>query len=100
MHADTRKDGERYAVQTISLVDLLDHWRAPRMIDYLSIDTEGSEFDILSSFDFAAYDIRLITVEHNHTDKRQELFDLLTSKGYQRKFETLSNVDDWYAKAC
>jgi FkbM family methyltransferase len=99
IHADTRKEGHRYPVQTISLVDLLEFWRAPRRIDYLSIDTEGSEFDILSSFDFSAYDVRLITVEHNHTDKRQALFDLLTSKGYQRKFEALSNVDDWYVKA-
>jgi FkbM family methyltransferase len=98
MHADTRKDGERYPVSTVSLVDLLAYWRAPRQIDYLSIDTEGSEFDILQSFDFAAYDIRLITVEHNHTDKRQALFDLLASKGYQRRFEKLSNVDDWYIK--
>ena len=98
MHAHTRTDGERYPVTTVSLADLLAHWNAPRRIDYLSLDTEGSEFDILQSFDFSAYDIRLITVEHNHTDKRQALFDLLTSKGYQRRFEALSNVDDWYAK--
>jgi FkbM family methyltransferase len=98
MHAHTRKDGERYPVSTVSLADLLAHWSAPRRIDYLSIDTEGSEFDILQSFDFSAYDIRLITVEHNHTDKRQALFDLLAAKGYQRRFETLSNVDDWYVK--
>jgi hypothetical protein len=82
----------------VSLIDLLAHWRAPRQIDDRAIDTEGSEFDILQSFDFAAYDIRLITVEHNHTDKRQALLDLPTSKGYQRRFENLSNVDDWYIK--
>lgn len=99
MHADTRKDGLRYEVETISLLDLLEFWRAPRRIDYLSIDTEGSELDILQSFDFSAYDIRLITVEHNHTEKRQSLFDLLVSKGYRRKFEKLSSVDDWYVRS-
>jgi FkbM family methyltransferase len=98
MHADTRKDGLRYEVPTISLNDLLQFWGAPRRIDYLSIDTEGSELDILSHFDFATYDVRLITVEHNHSDKREPLFDLLASKGYRRKFEKLSNVDDWYVK--
>jgi FkbM family methyltransferase len=98
MHAETRKEGQRYAVETVSLNDLLAFWGAPRRIDYLSIDTEGSELDILQAFDFAAYDVRLITVEHNHTDQRQPLFDLLTAKGYQRKFEKLSNVDDWYVR--
>ncbi|RAK59960.1 methyltransferase [Phenylobacterium hankyongense] len=98
VHADTRKDGQRYEVETISLNDLLQFWGAPRRIDYLSIDTEGSELDILQAFDFATYDVRLITVEHNHSDKRQPLFELLTSKGFRRKFEKLSGVDDWYVK--
>jgi FkbM family methyltransferase len=96
--AHTRKEGLRYEVETISLNDLLAYWSAPRRIDYLSIDTEGSELDILQAFDFGAYDVRLITVEHNHSDKRQPLYDFLTSKGYRRKFERLSGVDDWYVK--
>lgn len=98
-HAASREAGERYEVETVSLMDLLRTWDAPRRIDYLSIDTEGSELDILSAFDFSAYDIRLITVEHNHTDKRQGLFQLLTAHGYQRKFEALSDFDDWYVRA-
>lgn len=97
--AHTRTEGVRYEVETVSLMDLLAHWNAPRRIDYLSIDTEGSELDILQAFDFSAYDIRLITVEHNHSDKRQPLHDLLASKGFRRKFEQLSNVDDWYVRA-
>ena len=96
--AETRADGERYPVETVSLMDLLARWNAPPWIDYLSIDTEGSELDILTAFDFAAYDVRAISVEHNHTEKRQALFDLLTAKGYRRRLEALSNVDDWYLK--
>ncbi len=96
--ADTRTDGQRYEVETVSLNDLLTHWRAPRRIDYLSLDTEGSELDILKATDFEAWEFRLITVEHNHSDQRQPLHDFLTSKGYRRKFEKLSNVDDWYVR--
>ena len=99
MHAETRRDGRRYLVDTVSLNDLLAHWDAPRRIDYLSIDTEGSELDILTAFDFEARDVRLITVEHNFSPARQPLFDLLSVKGYRRRFEKLSNVDDWYVKA-
>jgi FkbM family methyltransferase len=99
MHAHTRVEGERYDVTTVSLTDLLDGWQAPRRIDYLSIDTEGSEADILEALDWDRYDIRLITVEHAHTDRRERLFDLLSGKGYRRKFESLSFVDDWYVRA-
>lgn len=97
-HAQSRQDGERYEVETVSLTDLLAHWKAPSRIDYLSMDTEGSELAILEAFDFGRYDVRLISVEHNHTDKRQPIFDLLTANGFHRKFEHLSNVDDWYVK--
>lgn len=95
-HAGNRKAGKRYAVETISLVDLLDKYGAPRVIDYLSIDTEGSEFDILNSFDFAKYQFRTITCEHNFTPQREKIHSLLTKNGYVRKLERFSAFDDWY----
>jgi FkbM family methyltransferase len=55
-HAKTRKEGKKYNVYTVSLLDLLRKYKAPKEIDYLSIDTEGSEFEILNAFDFAAID--------------------------------------------
>jgi hypothetical protein len=96
--AETRRDGKRYEVETVSLNDLLAHWDAPRRIDYMSVDTEGSELDILKSFDFDRYEVRLFTIEHNHSAKREPLFEFMSSKGYQRKFAALSGVDDWYVK--
>ena len=82
-------------VETISLVDLLKEAGAPREIDYLSIDTEGSELAILTAFDFQCFRINLICVEHNDV-QREEIFKLLTSKGYERKFEAISGHDDYY----
>jgi FkbM family methyltransferase len=93
-----REQNTKYFVDTISLIDLLDKHNAPRKIDYLSIDTEGSEFEILSNFDFEKYSINIITCEHNYTDQREKIFDLLTSKGYQRKYTDLSRYDDWYVR--
>jgi FkbM family methyltransferase len=95
-HATTRTSGTKYPVNTISLLDLLKKYNAPRVIDYLSIDTEGSEFEILSAFDFDAYQFRVITCEHNYTPMREKIYDLLMSKGYTRKFPNLSRFDDWY----
>lgn len=97
-HNESRKSGQKYEVETISLLDLLSKYNAPTDIDYLSIDTEGSEFDILSNFDFDQYNIRTITCEHNYTPMREKIYSLLTSKGYQRKYENISQWDDWYVR--
>ncbi|WP_417886513.1 FkbM family methyltransferase [Zunongwangia sp.] len=41
-HSKNRNNTIIYRVHTISLNDLLNKYNAPRIIDYLSIDTEGS----------------------------------------------------------
>jgi FkbM family methyltransferase len=96
MHSEDRKSGHIYEVESISLVDMLDQNGAPPVIDYLSIDTEGSEFDILNAFDFDKYKFRAITCEHNYTERREDIKNLLESKGYVRRHEGLSLFDDWY----
>jgi FkbM family methyltransferase len=95
-HSQTRAEGKKYKVYTCSLFDLLNKYKAPQEIDYLSIDTEGSEFEILSAFDFDAYKIKVITCEHNFSPMRDKIMDLLYSKGYIRKYQELSQFDDWY----
>ncbi len=95
-HAKTRAEGSRYSVDTISLLDLLDLYSAPKEIDYLSIDTEGSEFEILNAFDFNQYKIKVITCEHNYSPMRAKIEQLLLKNGYSRQYEMLSGFDDWY----
>ena len=58
-HSEARQKGVTYKVETISLNDLLSKYNAPAHIDYLSIDTEGSEFEILKTFDFNKYRFQL-----------------------------------------
>ena len=96
LHASNRTSGDQYLVETISLEDLLDQHDAPNVIDYISIDTEGSEFDILKAFNFKKYQFRIITVEHNHTEMRTEIYNLLVTNGYTRIFKDLSGFDDWF----
>lgn len=90
------RQGISYPVKTVSLVDLLQRYNSPQEIDYLSIDTEGSEFTILESFDWSQYRFNVITVEHNFTENRNKIMNLLKSHGYINLFSSLSNVDDWY----
>lgn len=98
LHSETRKNGKTYDVETISLNDLLAKYDAPKIIDYLSIDTEGSEFEILNGFDFSWHSFRAITCEHNYTPMRKQIFDLLTKNGYERCYQEFSKFDDWYVK--
>jgi FkbM family methyltransferase len=95
-HTKLRSSGNQYFVETISLIDLLNQYSAPEEIDYLSIDTEGSEFDILENFDFKKYRFKVITCEHNYTANRERLNALFVENGYHKKYENFSLFDDWW----
>ena len=88
-----------YEVETISLLDLLKEHNAPKFVDFLSIDTEGSEFEILKSFDFQSYRFGAICVEHNFADTREKINKLLLANGYVQIHPDLSDFDDWYVQA-
>jgi FkbM family methyltransferase len=94
-----REKNNTFSVQTVSLNDLLGQHNAPDHIDYLSIDTEGSEYEILKEFDFLRFDVSIITVEHNFMEpQRTQIKELLESVGFVRVFENISRWDDWYLK--
>jgi FkbM family methyltransferase len=82
-------------VYTITLNDLLERNNAPKYIDYLSLDTEGSEFEILKSVDLKKYKFGIIDVEHNFVEpRRTQIRYLLENNGY--KFNKENNFDDNY----
>jgi FkbM family methyltransferase len=95
-HAESRRDGLRYEVSTVSLNDLLEQNNAPLEIDFLSIDTEGSEHEILKAFDFSRYQIDLIICEHNGEPARSRIKKLLESNNYERIWPAWSGNDDFY----
>ena len=88
------KSNSKYKIKTISLLDLLKKYNAPKIIDYISIDTEGSEFDILNSFNFKKYRFRIITCEVFSNKKK--IHNLLSKNGYTQIFSDLSGFDNWY----
>jgi FkbM family methyltransferase len=96
IHTQTRIDqGKRYDVSTISLKDLLDKHNAPEVIDYLSIDTEGSEHSILSVYDFSRK-FKVVSIEHNNTYQKDLINDLMISKGYVQVLPEESKWDSWF----
>jgi hypothetical protein len=65
-----------------TIASILDEARAPQVIDYWSLDTEGSELAILDSFPYDRYRFRVLTVEHNGGPLREPIRELLQSRGY------------------
>ena len=98
-HGLLKRTTSSYEVDTISLKDLLLSHGAPKYIEFLSIDTEGSEFEILKDFDFQSYRFGAICVEHNFADTREKINGLLLANGYQQVHADLSDFDDWYIQS-
>ena len=94
--SDIRKQhGIEYNVNTISLKDLLDKHNAPQTVNYISIDTEGSEYKILKSYDFSR-DFDIMTIEHNHTENKALIEAFLPEKGYIQVLHNQSRHDAWF----
>lgn len=71
--------------------------QVPQTIDYLSVGTEGSEYEVLKTFPFEKYSCRYISLEHNFEEpKRSQINQLLTAKGYRRIHSV--QWDDLYEK--
>jgi len=84
-------------VATISPTDLLLEAGAPSVVDYLSVDTEGSEPEILRAWPWTEHSVRFLTVEHNHVSGRLAQLDLiLLPRGFVRVLPEWSGVDAWY----
>jgi FkbM family methyltransferase len=82
---------------TATLDEILDKAKAPKHIDYLSIDVEGAELDVLRGFSLDKYEVDALTIEHNNEpEKREAMRQLLESKGYSRVRSWV--VDDWYVR--
>ena len=74
--------------------DLFERANAPKVIDFLSIDTEGSEVAVLKSINFNHWSVNLITVEHaGNEEKRLEAWSYLKSFGFMRKKMWF---EDWF----
>jgi FkbM family methyltransferase len=98
-NSELRKNTSIKEVETITLNDLIEDNLPNKNIDYISIDTEGSEFEIIKNFNFNRHKVEIFTIEHNFIEKkRNDIFKLLTTNNYIRIFQNLSKWDDWYIK--
>lgn len=81
------RDIEKYIIEeNVSVVTFSDIFTKHNIskINLLCLDTEGSDFELLSSFDFNRYKPELVLFEHKHLnqEEKQKSFDVLEDKGY------------------
>jgi hypothetical protein len=63
---------------TVPIVEVLDRFESPLVIDYLSLDVEGAAYFVIKGFTWNKYEIRIMTVER----PKQVLVDLLYEHNY------------------
>jgi FkbM family methyltransferase len=86
-----------YLVETITLNTALNQFNFPSNLDYLSIDTEGTEFEVLEGLNFQMFNFKVVTVEiAGDVDKGLKIKKFLEDNGFRQVFEGKTFWDDWY----
>jgi Methyltransferase FkbM domain len=77
---DNKKDNlnEGHSRYTVTLLEIFDRFHVPTVIDYISLDIEGAEEWVMSSFPFSQYRFNVMTVERPSSTLSQ----ILTINGY------------------
>lgn len=75
-------EGETYkfVVRAATLTKVLDEVKAPTKIDFVSIDVEGSELNVLMGLNFQKYHVGYILIEKRDLN---QIATYLSTKGYQ-----------------
>jgi len=90
------KKTKKIKIKTISLNDVIKNEFKEIAPSYISIDTEGSEYEILKGFDFIRYKPIVFTIEHNYTNNQKKIDELMTKNNYVRVFRKITTFDAWY----
>lgn len=95
---------EKGSVETVPMVDLSLLLKAhfnSRELDYISIDVEGAELDVIKKYDFSIRPA-LFTIEHNNrNDDLLEISTIMKSNDYVRVFENyhfFTGPEAWFVR--
>ena len=83
-------------IETLSSFDFVKKHVGSKKIDFLSVDTEGSEFEILSNWPFNLSKPKIIVFEHNNRKWKFSLEQVLQKNGYIKVLEKISKFDSWF----
>lgn len=66
-------------------------------VDYLSLDIEGGEIDVLRNWPFELCKPYVMTIEHNHRETdRKEITQICTAQGYRQVLAAATDFESWF----
>lgn len=83
---------EKINVNVKTLNTILREINFPKDIDFISIDTENTELDVLKGIDFNVYNIKLLIIENNFNEPMIE--EYLMKKNFKKILRNV--VNDFY----
>jgi hypothetical protein len=95
--------GELY-LPSDTIKNILDYWKAPKYIDYISSDLERMDAEVWESFPFNEYSFGLATVEHclyeGNNNFKERIMKVMLDNGYVLAKENVESdgnaYEDWY----
>ena len=63
----------------------------PQKIDFLTIDAEAKDWDIIRTIDFDFYEIEVLICERGFKDLNKKIYDFMMQKNY-REFRSMEFV--------
>ena len=87
-----KEDRQLVKVESKTITEIIKSFYSfPLIIDYMSLDVEGSEIEALEGIDFSLVDIKFMTIEHGNREGYIDQFlKHLTQYGY-----SLHRVNQW-----
>lgn len=82
-------------VNTRTLNDILESLKVDRQIDFVSVDVEGHEMEVLKGFSIEKWKPTVILLEDNTNCEKADVRNYLKAFGYHPFKRT--GVNDWYA---
>lgn len=93
------RDGDICRVETVTLNDAFEQHGVPDDIQFMSIDTEGSELEVLAGLDLNRYTIGFLAIEHNFDKARRDaIIDHVRPFGYEPILLGISQWESWFVK--
>ena len=89
---------KNHKVPAFTLSEIIDKYFPTKSLDFLSIDVEGEDLEILASIDFSKYEINSICVEHNDRIGSDEFLKYMEESGYALVYNEYSGNDFWFIR--
>ena len=98
---------QKAKVPAATLTSILEEANAPRVISFCTLDTEGTELNVLAGIDFDRFAFRLILAEANTREEALKMENIMRVRGYllarrlnQNYFFVRSEEDAAILRAC